>query len=79
MKKNRKAAPDAVVESRPEVINFVCRYDLKFNHARVHDDRKKKMKSGYQKHKNRKTLCDTKKVRGVFSCLPEHAGINVSV
>ena len=28
MKKNRKAAPDAVAESRPEVINFVCRYDL---------------------------------------------------
>ncbi len=39
-------------QSRPEVINFVCKYDLKFNHARVYDDRKRKMKAGYCKHKN---------------------------
>lgn len=30
-------------QSRPEVINFVCKYDLKFNHARVYDDRKRKI------------------------------------
>lgn len=32
-------------------INFVCRNDLKFNHARVFIDRKKSAKSGYAKHK----------------------------
>ena len=53
-------------ESLPDVINFVCRYDLKFNHARVYDDRKKKMKAGYRKHKNQETLCDMKKSAAFF-------------
>jgi hypothetical protein len=64
MKKTRKAA--AQPESRPELINFVCRYDLKFNHARVYDDRKKKMKAGYRKHKNQQTLCDENKSAAFF-------------
>ncbi len=54
----------------PNVINFVCRYDLKFNHARVYDDRKKKMKAGYAKHKNRISPCDGN-VHGDFFCLSD--------
>jgi hypothetical protein len=53
----------------PNVINFVCRYDLKFNHARVYDDRKKKMKAGYAKHKNRISPCDGISPRRFFLSL----------
>lgn len=53
----------------PNVINFVCRYDLKFNHARTYDDRKKKMKAGYVKHKSRISPCDGISPRRIFLSL----------
>ena len=31
--------------------NFVHKHDVEFNHAKVFDDRKKKHKNGYKKHK----------------------------
>ncbi|SFP14740.1 hypothetical protein SAMN02910344_00552 [Ruminobacter amylophilus] len=68
MSKNKKKQGTA--ENIPQVINFVCRYDLKFNHARVYDDRKKKMKAGYAKHKNRISPCDGN-VHGDFFCLSD--------
>lgn len=32
-------------------INFVCKYDLRINKAKVFRDRKKDLKRGYIKHK----------------------------
>ena len=31
--------------------NFVHKHDVEFNHSKVFDDRKKKHKNGYKKHK----------------------------
>ena len=31
--------------------NFVHKHDVEFNHSKVFDDRKKKQKNGYKKHK----------------------------
>lgn len=31
--------------------NFVHKHDVEFNHAKVFDDRKKKHRNGYKKHK----------------------------
>ena len=57
MSKNKKKHGTA--ENIPQVINFVCRYDLKFNHARIYDDRKKRI-----------SPCDGN-VHGDFFCLSD--------
>lgn len=35
--------------------NFVHKHGMEFNHSVVHDDRKRRSKNGYEKHKTSKT------------------------